>query len=83
MGARQRKQLQDTLQNIPDNEERIIIATGRYLGEGVHGAIVLLDSQEYEDKGVKPCTIKFSQLANEYMQWWTDKDHGRVRLVLW
>jgi len=34
MGIRQRKQLADTLQTIPDDEERIIIATGRYLGEG-------------------------------------------------
>ncbi len=34
MGIRQRKQLADTLQSIPDDEERIIIATGRYLGEG-------------------------------------------------
>jgi len=34
MGIRQRKQLTDKLQRIPDDEERIIIATGRYLGEG-------------------------------------------------
>jgi superfamily II DNA or RNA helicase len=38
MGVRQRKQLQDTLQSIPDDEERIIIATGRYLGEGFDDA---------------------------------------------
>ena len=38
MGARQRKQLQGTLQSIPDDEERIIIATGRYLGEGFDDA---------------------------------------------
>ncbi len=38
MGVRQRKQLADTLQGIPDDEERIIIATGRYLGEGFDDA---------------------------------------------
>ena len=42
----------------------------------------VLDSQEYEAKGIKPCTIQFSRLANEYIQWWTGKDHDRVRLVL-
>lgn len=34
MGIRQRKQLLEDMQSIPDDEERIIIATGRYLGEG-------------------------------------------------
>jgi len=43
----------------------------------------VLDSQEYEAKGIKPCTIQFSRLANEYIQWWAGKDHDRVRLVLW
>ena len=38
MGVRQRKQLQDALQSIPDDEERVIIATGRYLGEGFDDA---------------------------------------------
>lgn len=38
MGIRQRKQLQDALQSIPGDEERIIIATGRYLGEGFDDA---------------------------------------------
>ena len=38
MGMRQRKQVQDTLKNIPDTEERVIIATGRYLGEGFDDA---------------------------------------------
>ncbi len=43
----------------------------------------VLDSQEYEAKGIKPCTILFSRLADEYMQWWTGKDHDRARLVHW
>ena len=47
------------------------------------GNRVVLDSQEYDAKGVKPCTILFSRLTNEYMHWWTGKDHDRVRLVLW
>ena len=47
------------------------------------GNRAVLDAQEYEAKGIKPCTIQFSRLANEYMQWWTGKDHDRVRLVLW
>ncbi len=38
MGVRQRKQLQDGLQSILDEEERIIVATGRYLGEGFDDA---------------------------------------------
>jgi integrase len=46
------------------------------------GNRAVLDSQEYEAKGIKPCTVKFSRLADEYMRWWTGKDHDRVRLVL-
>lgn len=38
MGVRQRNQLHDSLQSITDDEERIIIATGRYLGEGFDNA---------------------------------------------
>jgi superfamily II DNA or RNA helicase len=34
MGKKQRAALTDKLQSISDKEERIIIATGRYLGEG-------------------------------------------------
>lgn len=41
-----------------------------------------MDSREYEAKGIKPCAIKLSRLADEYMQWWTGKDHDRVRRVL-
>jgi integrase len=47
------------------------------------GNRAVIDSQEYEAKGIKPCTIMFSRLADEYMQWWSGKDHDRVRLVLW
>jgi integrase len=47
------------------------------------GNRAVLDSQEYAAKGIKPCTIPFSRLADEYMRWWTGKDHDRVRLVLW
>ncbi|MDD5462724.1 MAG: hypothetical protein PHG00_14015 [Methylococcales bacterium] len=43
----------------------------------------VLDSQEYEAKGIKPCTILFSRLSNQYIQWWTGKDHHRVRLISW
>jgi hypothetical protein len=39
------------------------------------GNRAVLDSQENEAKGIKPCSILFSRLANEYMQWWTGKDH--------
>ncbi|MDO9103427.1 MAG: DEAD/DEAH box helicase family protein [Methylovulum sp.] len=38
MGVKQRKQLADALQSIPDDEERVIIATGSYLGEGFDDA---------------------------------------------
>ena len=34
MGKKQRKALSERLTNIPRNEARVIIATGRYLGEG-------------------------------------------------
>jgi superfamily II DNA or RNA helicase len=34
MGQKQREALISKLHNTPDNEEKIIIATGRYLGEG-------------------------------------------------
>jgi len=46
------------------------------------GNRAVLDSQEYEAKGIKPCTIPIHRLANEYIQWWSGKDHDRVRLVL-
>jgi superfamily II DNA or RNA helicase len=34
MGIKQRRQIVEKLQSIGDDEERLIIATGRYLGEG-------------------------------------------------
>ncbi len=48
------------------------------------GNRAVLDAQEHQANGIKPCTVKFiSRLADEYMQWWTGKDHNRARLVLW
>jgi superfamily II DNA or RNA helicase len=38
MGARQHHQVAETLQSIPDGEERVIVATGGYLGEGFDDA---------------------------------------------
>ncbi|HOP80636.1 MAG TPA: restriction endonuclease subunit R, partial [Armatimonadota bacterium] len=38
MGARQRKAVAEELAAIPDTEERVIVATGRYLGEGFDDA---------------------------------------------
>ncbi|NLW72829.1 MAG: DEAD/DEAH box helicase family protein [Chloroflexi bacterium] len=38
MGRKQRILLMDQLKNIPEDEERLIIATGRYLGEGLDDA---------------------------------------------
>jgi superfamily II DNA or RNA helicase len=38
MGLRQRKQLLADMESVPDNEVRIIIATGSYLGEGFDDA---------------------------------------------
>jgi superfamily II DNA or RNA helicase len=38
MGGKQRKMAIEQLRNIPENEERLIIATGRYLGEGFDDA---------------------------------------------
>ena len=35
---KQRKQITETLKMIPDDEERVLIATGRYLGEGFDDA---------------------------------------------
>ncbi len=37
-GQKQRKQIMETLNNISDDEERVLIATGRYLGEGFDDA---------------------------------------------
>ncbi|HHW41759.1 MAG TPA: DEAD/DEAH box helicase family protein [Syntrophomonadaceae bacterium] len=34
MGKKQRKALADKIASIPDEEERLLIATGRYIGEG-------------------------------------------------
>ena len=38
MGAKQRNQVNEILQSVPDGEERVIVATGRYLGEGFDDA---------------------------------------------
>jgi superfamily II DNA or RNA helicase len=38
MGARQRKQVSDQLNAVPDGDERILLSTGRYLGEGFDDA---------------------------------------------
>jgi len=38
MGAKQRHQATTALASIPDDEERVIVATGRYLGEGFDDA---------------------------------------------
>ncbi len=38
MGRKQRTSLMNQLKNIPEDEERLIIATGRYLGEGFDDA---------------------------------------------
>lgn len=38
MGSRQRKAVAEKLLSIPDDEERVIVATGRYLGEGFDDA---------------------------------------------
>jgi superfamily II DNA or RNA helicase len=38
MGLKQRRLLQERLASIPDDEERVILATGRYLGEGFDDA---------------------------------------------
>jgi superfamily II DNA or RNA helicase len=34
LGHKQRKQIDDQMKAIPDGEERVILATGRYIGEG-------------------------------------------------
>jgi len=38
MGRKQRQELYERLTSIPDSEERLLIATGRYLGEGFDDA---------------------------------------------
>jgi superfamily II DNA or RNA helicase len=38
MGQKQRRQITEKLDGIPKNEERLLIATGRYLGEGFDDA---------------------------------------------
>ena len=38
MGAKQRREIDSRLKQIPANEPRIIIATGKYLGEGYDDA---------------------------------------------
>jgi len=34
MGVKQRRKVMEHLASIPENEERLILATGRYIGEG-------------------------------------------------
>jgi superfamily II DNA or RNA helicase len=38
MGVKQRRKVMEHLASIPDNEERLILATGRYIGEGFDDA---------------------------------------------
>ena len=38
MGSRQRKALADQIKSVPDSKERVIISTGRYIGEGFDDA---------------------------------------------
>jgi superfamily II DNA or RNA helicase len=38
MGRKQRRILQDQLSNVPEDEPRVILSTGRYLGEGFDDA---------------------------------------------
>ena len=38
MGAKQRRELADILAAIPEGEERVLLATGRYIGEGFDDA---------------------------------------------
>jgi len=38
MGVKQRRKVMEQLAAIPDNEERVILATGRYIGEGFDDA---------------------------------------------
>ena len=38
MGARQRREVMQRLEQIPDHEERVLVATGRYIGEGFDDA---------------------------------------------
>ena len=81
-----------TLQNGDTRYRTIITKSGkstksktfrRKFDAKTWGSRTVLESQENEAKGIKLCTITFSRLADEYMHWWTGKDHDRVRLVLW
>jgi integrase len=47
------------------------------------GTRSVLEHQEHEANGVRPCTITFNRLADEYMSRWNGKDHDRARLVEW
>ena len=38
MGARERREVMQRLEDIPDGEERVLVATGRYIGEGFDDA---------------------------------------------
>ena len=38
MGAKQRREIMQLLEEIPDDEERVLVATGRYIGEGFDDA---------------------------------------------
>jgi superfamily II DNA or RNA helicase len=38
MGAKQRRAIAEQLTTIPDGEERVLLATGRYIGEGFDDA---------------------------------------------
>jgi superfamily II DNA or RNA helicase len=38
MGARQRRATTEALASIPDDEERLLLATGRFIGEGFDDA---------------------------------------------
>jgi len=38
MGSKQRKAMADQIKAVPDSKERVILSTGRYIGEGFDDA---------------------------------------------
>jgi len=81
-----------TLQNGDTRYRTIITRSGKAIktktfrrksDARIYGSRLVIEYQTYEAKGIKPCSVTFSRLADEYIKNWFGKDHDRVRLVLW
>src|SRR3990172_670181 len=62
MSPKERRQLGARLTEVPDDEERLVLATGRYAGEGFDDARLEVRIFDYVDR-VEETTVEYDQEA--------------------